>query len=586
MTKKNEGFTIDKITPEVIAEYKKEYDFDYIRKYFYVLNYKPYDLQKDILAIAAYNQDLSQISAIGPTTTRVTNYYVTETQCKASSVSAMCDPDTAVHDDVYLTKILHRLKSSPHFFSRRTVALEQLRKEGLTEEILTRDTSGYNQIQLESYKALRQHYIDTINLADLREVRNAISHIPSFHKVSQFPNHAAAKIYERYCPKEHGVILDMSSGWGNRLMATLTSKYHYKYLGTDPNSEMHNNYRGIADLVYKVIYKDNDQRQYPNDFFDIRDQGSEFDIPEWHSNSGYEINEEENTIKNKFTDKVYTLNNKLQCEQFIKDDEEDTPMGEHITYHWEHPNKEGYGINDTGKYHTSGAKLPPIWNTHDEEIFNSGVADLSFSSPPYFFLETYTKKSHSGDTSDGQSAGKGSKYTDWLKDFVYPSVVNHFNYLKPGGYYIYNLKDLPNYGFYIYSDFLSICLDVGFELIEQPELILKSRRHIGSTKNGQSNRALEDEKFTGATEKIAVLRKPLHPNDTVITSNSKDALYHIQHNFQYNLIKRCRPTEFTSKLPTIVQDYLENYRYNKDYQYQQKEITDSDLSELDQVEDE
>lgn len=586
MAKKNEGFTIDKITPEVIEEFKKEYDFDYIRKNFYIQNYKPYDLQKDILEIANYNQDLSQISSIGPTTTRVTNYYVTETQCKASSVSAICDPDTAVHDDVYLTKMLHRLKTSPHFFSRRRVALEQLRKEGLTEEILTRDTSDYTPIQMESYKALRQHYIDTINLADLREVRNAISHIPSFHKVSQFPNHAAQKIYERYCPKEHGVILDSSCGWGNRLMATMSSKYHYKYLGTDPNSEMHNNYRGIADLMYKVIYRETDTRKYPEEFFDMRDQGSEFDIPEWHNNSGYIINEEDNTITNKFTNKTYPLNSKLQCPQFIKDDEEDIPTGEHITYHWEHPNKEGYGINDTGKYHTSGSKLPPIYNTHDEEIFNSGIGDLSFTSPPYFFLETYTQKSHSGDTSDGQSAGKKSLYTDWLTNFVYPTVVNHFNYLKPGGYYVFNLKDLPKYGFYIYSDWLSICLDVGFELIEQPELILKSRRHVGKTDDGSSNRILEDEKFKAATEKIAVLRKPLHPTDPSITNQSKDALYHIQNNFQYNLLKRCRPQEFTSKLPDVVQDYLENYKYNKDFQYTQQEISEDDQPDLNQDDEE
>lgn len=940
MAKKNEGFTIDKITPEVIEEFKKEYDFDYIRKNFYIQNYKPYDLQKDILEIANYNQDLSQISSIGPTTTRVTNYYVTETQCKASSVSAICDPDTAVHDDVYLTKMLHRLKTSPHFFSRRRVALEQLRKEGLTEEILTRDTSDYTPIQMESYKALRQHYIDTINLADLREVRNAISHIPSFHKVSQFPNHAAQKIYERYCPKEHGIILDSSCvdadteyfnglewkkikdytegeyvlqydlghtatlvkplrylhykdkskpfyhfksyntdqmltgdhnvvsvnrlndtarldyskiyktpveeyikssyplnrtripttvgslskideskfnltemqlrfiiacqadahitkpyfttsnkqyfstnplyevgterhyksyakfskkhkierfqwlldelnipysvgkysypdpkhndqtvfefvapdflyntlndskdfpqewlytmnqdmreifideifkwdatdnntyintnkhnaefvytllltsdimpkiriedktnikgkehykicyyvtaqktkscglldnkhsysidykedkycftvpsgmlvlrrngipfitgncGWGNRLMATMSSKYHYKYLGTDPNSEMHNNYRGIADLMYKVIYRETDTRKYPEEFFDMRDQGSEFDIPEWHNNSGYIINEEDNTITNKFTNKTYPLNSKLQCPQFIKDDEEDIPTGEHITYHWEHPNKEGYGINDTGKYHTSGSKLPPIYNTHDEEIFNSGIGDLSFTSPPYFFLETYTQKSHSGDTSDGQSAGKKSLYTDWLTNFVYPTVVNHFNYLKPGGYYVFNLKDLPKYGFYIYSDWLSICLDVGFELIEQPELILKSRRHVGKTDDGSSNRILEDEKFKAATEKIAVLRKPLHPTDPSITNQSKDALYHIQNNFQYNLLKRCRPQDFTSKLPDVVQDYLENYKYNKDFQYTQQEISEDDQPDLNQDDEE
>ena len=63
--------------------------------------------------------------------------------------------------------------------------------------------------------------------------------------------------------------------------------------------------------------------------------------------------------------------------------------------------------------------------------------------------------------------------------------------------------------------------------------------------------------FKGATERLGVLRKPLHPEDPAITNESYDALYHIQHDFNYYLIKKCRPDHFETKLPQQVQDYLE-----------------------------
>ena len=550
----------------------KKHDFAYIREHFYDTDYTFEDIRGDIYQVYNDTLDLTQLSAEGKNTVRVTNFFVNETQSKATSVRAKMSPHRAIQDDDALCEIFNRIDSHPRFFNIRKDEEDKLLAQGFTPEILEQDISGLTPIQQEAIEHLRKQYKDALNKADLKEVRRAVAHMPSFHRVSQFPNHVAQRIYERYAPFKGAVILDSSSGWGNRLMATLSSKYGYKYLGTDPNSEMHPNYRALADTIYETVYKDKEAGQgriYPNDYFDIRDQGSEFDIPEWHNNSGYEINTQDGvtTFKNKFTEEVTVLPEKLEVPYFKKvmTEEPKLPGEEPKVYTWEHPASSGKGINDTGSYATTGAKLKAIYETHSDEMFYSGIGDVSFTSPPYFFLECYTEDSQNGDLSTGQSAGKGANYMDWLKDFVYPTVTNHFNYLKPGAYYIYNLKDLPKEGFYIYSDWLSICLDIGFELIEQPEMILKSRRQFGRNDDGS-----DKINFKGATELVGVLRKPLKPTDPVLTPQHKDSLYHVINNFSYPLIAACRPAEFKSKLPKQIEDYLINkfkdtprYKYGK-----------------------
>lgn len=552
----------------------KKHDFAYIREHFYDTDYTFEDIRGDIYQIYNDTLDLTQLSAEGKNTVRVTNFFVNETQSKATSVRAKMSPHRAIQDDDALCEIFNRIDSHPRFFNIRKDEEEKLLAQGFTPEILEQDISGLTPIQQEAIEHLRKQYKDALNKADLKEVRRAVAHMPAFHRVSQFPNHVAQRIYERYAPFKGAIILDSSSGWSNRLMAAMSSKYGYKYLGTDPNSEMHPNYRALADTIYETVYKDKEPgqgRKYPEDYFDIRDQGSEFDIPEWHGMSGYEILEREGEgviLKNKFTGQEFNeTTNNLQVPHFTKvmKEEPKLPGEDIITHQWEHPLQNGKGINDTGKYRTTGLKLPAIYQTHSDEIFYSGIGDVSFTSPPYFFLECYTEDSQKGDLSTGQSAGKGANYMDWLRDFVYPTVVNHFNYLKPGAYYIYNLKDLPKEGFYIYSDWLSICLDVGFELIEQPEMILKSRRQFGRNEDGS-----DKINFKGATELVGVLRKPLKPTDPVLTSNHKDSLYHVINNFSYPLIAACRPKGFESKLPKQIEDYLINkfkdtprYKYGK-----------------------
>lgn len=555
-----------KILPKLSEEeLRKIYDFDYIREHFFDVDYTKEDIRKDILNCYENNLDLTQLSAVGPNTTRVTNYFVRITQSKATSIRAKMSPYRAIQDDKALCQILNRIYSHPNFFSVRKITEEQLAQRGLLE-FMDIDTSNMEDgLRKENIKQVQEEVIETRNKADLQEVRRALSHIPSFHKVSQFPNHVAQRIYEMYAPKEGAVVLDSSAGWGNRMMATMCSKYHYKYLGTDPNSEMHPNYYAMAELLWDTLYKTNPltiNKKFPEDFIDIRDQGSEFDVPEWHNMSGYEIIEEENpldlqhsdiSLKNKFTGQVYKLPDKLNVSHFE-------------AHGFKHPDDIlGKGLCDTGVLNTTGAKLPPIYQTHDPEIFNSGVGDISFTSPPYFFLECYTEDSQKGDLSSGQSAGKGDNYLRWVKEFMYPTIINHFNYLKPGAYYVYNLKDLPKDSLYLYSDWLSVCLDVGFELVSQPTMILKARRQFGKKEDGS-----DKIDFNGGTERVAVLRKPLTPDEDVFRPDNKELMFHIQNYFIYPIIKECRPDKLESKLPPAIISYLEEKYKGKHYRLMKK----------------
>lgn len=548
-----------KVLPKLsIDELKKIYDFDYIREHFYDNNCTLDDLRGDIINCYENNLDITQLSAEGPNTTRVTNWFVKKTQHKATSIRAKMSPARAIMDDDALCQILNRIQSHPHFFSVKETTMEQLRQRGMLDFLDINTDEMEDGPKKESIIQVQQEVRETINKADLQEVRRALSHIPSFHKVSQFPNHVAQRIYEMYAPKQGGIILDSSAGWGNRMMAAMCSKYHYKYLGTDPNSEMHPNYYGLAELIWDTLYKNNGltlDKKFPEDFIDIRDQGSEFDIPEWHNMSGYQVleNPEGTILENKFTGEHTTLPTKLDVKEYSD-------------HGFTHPNPEtGKGVCDTGKLNTTGAKLPPIYQTHDPEIFNSGIGDLSFTSPPYFFLECYTEDSQKGDLSTGQSAGKGDNYLRWVKEFMYPTVINHFNFLKPGGYYIYNLKDLPKDNLYLYSDWLSVCLDVGFELVEQPVMVLKARRQFGKKADGS-----DKIDFNGGTERVAVLRKPLTPDANTFNPQDKELMLHIQQYFLYPIIKACRPEQLESRLPQPVIDYLEKKFEGKRYRFMKK----------------
>lgn len=79
----------------------------------------------------------------------------------------------------------------------------------------------------------------------------------------------------------------------------------------------------------------------------------------------------------------------------------------------------------------------PTILAHGSEIRNDdweSIMDLAFSSPPYFDVEDYKI----GD----QSWKPGVSYKEWVDDYVRPTIENIYFYLKQGGYFAVNVKNV------------------------------------------------------------------------------------------------------------------------------------------------
>lgn len=85
-------------------------------------------------------------------------------------------------------------------------------------------------------------------------LRKAIRTYSGVQRVSNFRPSAAAAIYQKYC-QSGGVVWDMSSGFGGRLVGAIASSKVKKYIGTDPStptfvglSQMAEDFRGLIDI--------------------------------------------------------------------------------------------------------------------------------------------------------------------------------------------------------------------------------------------------------------------------------------------------------------------------------------------------
>ena len=90
-----------------------------------------------------------------------------------------------------------------------------------------------------------------------------------------------------------------------------------------------------------------------------------------------------------------------------------------------------------------------------------GKMDVSFTSPPYFNHETYASDA-------GTSTTNYNNYDGWLYEFVVPTLLNTYKYLKVGGIAMINIKNMVSRGRKpLYDDFMRVFqLIDGFEYIE------------------------------------------------------------------------------------------------------------------------
>ena len=98
-------------------------------------------------------------------------------------------------------------------------------------------------------------------------LRKAIRTASGVQAVSNFRPVAAASIYHKY--GGDGVVWDMSSGYGGRLLGALACKKVNKYIGTDPSTKT---FEGLKDIAKDFSYMKKN--------IDLHNQGSEDFVPQ------------------------------------------------------------------------------------------------------------------------------------------------------------------------------------------------------------------------------------------------------------------------------------------------------------------
>ena len=90
---------------------------------------------------------------------------------------------------------------------------------------------------------------------------------------------------------------------------------------------------------------------------------------------------------------------------------------------------------------------------------------LAFSSPPYFSLEDYKI--------GNQSYKPGMSYTDWLNNYLKPTLTNIRRYLLDDGYLLINIKNFKTYK--LYEDTKKVAEDLDFKYVQTIDLKNKTR---------------------------------------------------------------------------------------------------------------
>ena len=136
---------------------------------------------------------------------------------------------------------------------------------------------------------------------------------------------------------------------------------------------------------------------------------------------------------------------------------------------------------------------------HGSEIHRpelDGLFDVSFTSPPYFNLESYGED-------ESASTSNYDNYDKWLSDFAKPTINNTYYYLKNGGIAMINIKNMTNHGKHpLFDDWFKLFeTHGGFELLEVFEMKHQSKR------NFWMNCGYTEEEFHGFKEPVMAFRK-------------------------------------------------------------------------------
>lgn len=110
---------------------------------------------------------------------------------------------------------------------------------------------------------------------------------------------------------------------------------------------------------------------------------------------------------------------------------------------------------------------------------NKEYFSFSFSSPPYFTLESYSDE-------ETQSTVKFPTLEQWIDGFVEPTIRNNYDMLKTGSHYAVNIADfnLGSKRIEFVDKWIELCEKVGFEYVEKIDMKLTTRRGNGFKEDG------------------------------------------------------------------------------------------------------
>lgn len=98
--------------------------------------------------------------------------------------------------------------------------------------------------------------------------------------------------------------------------------------------------------------------------------------------------------------------------------------------------------------------------------------DVSFTSPPYFNLETYAND-------NSESTKNYNNYKLWVENFVVPTIENTYRYLKVGGYAMINIKNISKKETCFDDFYNAFNGNKGFEFIEIFDMKIPSKKQYG-----------------------------------------------------------------------------------------------------------
>lgn len=158
-----------------------------------------------------------------------------------------------------------------------------------------------------------------------------------------------------------------------------------------------------------------------------------------------------------------------------------------------------------------------VIGSHPDFQVYKGHVDLVFTSPPYFAKEVYSEDAE-------QSCHKFSQYEGWRDGFLRPTLETAVEWLKPGGYLLWNIADAVFGGemLPLEKDSCDILKSLGMEYVETLKMSLAQMpggNRLEET--GQFEDVTESTLYDTTTKKVPVMKGKMKNFCEVVKESGK-----------------------------------------------------------------